>query len=1530
MPPKDRRIARLGAVLRRAKRAAAAAAAILPLAAVPLAANPLGGQVVGGQATIATTAPGTLTIEQSTPRAAINWQSFNIAPSETTRFVQPSARAIALNRVKAGDPSVIAGKLSANGQLVLVNPSGIVFTRGAQVNVNSLIATPTDISTADFMAGRMNFSIPSSDPRARIVNNGQITVAEKGLAALVGPGVANNGVITARLGKVVLGGAQTYTLDFYGDGLIKFDVGSTVGRVPLGRDGKPLASLVANAGRIDAAGGTVLLTADAAAGLLSNVIDMPGTINARTYTASAGGAARGAVSIDAGIGNRARVGGAIDVSGLAPGETGGSAAVTGGTVELAGTARIDARGHHGGGNVSVGGGPHGADPLVRNALAATISAGAAIDASATGTGNGGTVAVWSEGTTIFDGTILATGGKAGGNGGWVETSGKQTLSIGTPASVDASARLGSAGRWLLDPDSDITITSNFHLNTTPAFCFGAPLACSPTSDKSTISPAVIAAVLDSGTSVTVTTSSPEGDTPGNILVGESPGGSDGAITMTGVTATSATLTLKAGDGGGAGGIFVNSPISDSGAAKLSLALNAGGDVSFANAVTVAGSFAATAGINPAGTPRAISQTPSGILSANGSSFTNRSTGGTITLTEANNLAGTVTLSTTGDGADASLTNAAPVTIGAATIGGNLSLTTTGAASNITLLGDVAADLGQVTISAAGKINQTSGIVSTAVLAGSSVGGATLNGSNQIGTFGPFSDTGSGSAGISLSNDQALTTTGAISSASGPITLKTTTGDLTLAGDVTAAKNQVTLDSPAAITQTSGAIDPGSLLILSAGSVSLLGDNTIDKLAASLTGAGSSLAFNNTATTLAVDTVGGVSGITTNNGAVTLTTTSSGDIALHQPVAAGSGKATLIAAGAISQQSGAVIIAGDALFTSSATGSTIALDSANKLAGTVSLLTTGIGADASLTNATPLTLGLVSTGGNLSLTTTGTGSTIKLSAPVLALNGSNVTLTSAGTIDETGAGFILADTLSGSAVGTADFGAVNLVHKFGPFHAGDAAAITLVNGQDLRIAGVVGTSGDVTLAVTGAAAGDLTIAAPVSAGSGKTATLSSVGTITESAGGAITAGNLVAVTNPAGATTGDITLDQPGANTVGGKVTLAALNGDADFPALGTGAIRFADTLGFTIAPATKAVPAGIPLALENGIGSNGTVTVGTAGDLTIAADAVVTGSAITLGTLGKFTNNAGAGALSAVAGGHWLVYSTDPNLDADGGLVPDFIQYGAAFTLHTLTGSAPAAAGNGFLYSLAPVLKLTGVTKVYDGTTALPTAAAGYTTTGIVAGDSVTADFGKVSGSYATAGVGTSIDVTLTTLPTIKATRGGVPVFGYAIAAVTDAPIGTITPAALTIAAADQNKTYGESLFLGTTAFTAKGLVGKDTVSGVTLTSAGVAGTATVGDYVITPSAALGAGLGNYTISYVNATLSVSPALLTVAAADRSKTYGENLALGSSGFTAKGLVNGDTVSGVTLTSAGAAGTVTVGDYVITPSAAVGTGLTNYT
>jgi mucin-19 len=510
----------------------------LLLCAGPALANPLNGQVVGGQATIATTAPNTLTIDQTTPRAAIDWQSFNIAPNETTQFVQPSASSVALNRVQAGDPSVIAGRLTANGQLVLVNPSGVVFTRGSQVNVNSLVATTTGISTENFMAGKMVFDQPSSDPGARVINNGSITVAQAGLAALVAPGVANNGVIAAKLGQVILGGAQTYTLDFYGDGLIQFAVGAPVTTVPVGRNGQQLASLVSNTGQINAPVGTVLLTANAVSGILDHVIDSPGTINAPTS-----GQIPGSVTLAAGAGNAAQLSGNINVSGLSSGQTGGTAVLTGGSVDLTSTAGIDARGTSGGGTVrviasSAGYSGQPVSGLVSNSAGVTIGAGAVIDASATQSGNGGAVSVLSDTTTTFAGTILANGGPLGGNGGTIETSGGQVV-LGLAATVSAAAPLGKAGLWLLDP-TDLTID--------------APAATT------------ISNTLNGHTDVTEETTANGTSGFGPTATG------NGDIDVTGAISwgTANTLTLSAYNN-----IIVSAPITVSGAGTLVLTYNNG-------------------------------------------------------------------------------------------------------------------------------------------------------------------------------------------------------------------------------------------------------------------------------------------------------------------------------------------------------------------------------------------------------------------------------------------------------------------------------------------------------------------------------------------------------------------------------------------------------------------------------------------------------------------------------------------------------------------------------------------------------------------------------------------------------------------------------------------------------------------------------------------------------------------------------------------------------------------------------------------
>ena len=99
-----------------------------------------------GSATIARPDAATTTVTQKSEKAIINWQSFSIGQDEITRFMQPDAKAIVLNRVTGVDPSKIMGNLTANGQVWLVNPNGIAFGKSATVDVAGLLATTIDIA----------------------------------------------------------------------------------------------------------------------------------------------------------------------------------------------------------------------------------------------------------------------------------------------------------------------------------------------------------------------------------------------------------------------------------------------------------------------------------------------------------------------------------------------------------------------------------------------------------------------------------------------------------------------------------------------------------------------------------------------------------------------------------------------------------------------------------------------------------------------------------------------------------------------------------------------------------------------------------------------------------------------------------------------------------------------------------------------------------------------------------------------------------------------------------------------------------------------------------------------------------------------------------------------------------------------------------------------------------------------------------------------------------------------------------------
>ena len=313
------------------------AAAVLVLATPAIAqlapnARPTGGQVVGGQVGISQNAQ-TTTVQQSTQQGAVNWQSFNVGSAHAVQFQQPNAAATTLNRVVGPDPSVIAGKITANGNVVLVNQSGVVFSQGAQVDVHGLIVSSANITDRNFMAGRMVFD-QAGNPNARIINHGQISVKESGLAALVAPSVANHGVINARMGKVVLAGATAHTVDLYGDGLIAVDVTGQVKQAPIGPDGKAVTVLVTNTGTILADGGTVVLTAKAVDGIVNNLVTAGGKIQANT----AGGKV-GRIEL-AGVGGGLTIEGDVSAMGTMAGSAGGNVqALATGDVAVTKTAR---------------------------------------------------------------------------------------------------------------------------------------------------------------------------------------------------------------------------------------------------------------------------------------------------------------------------------------------------------------------------------------------------------------------------------------------------------------------------------------------------------------------------------------------------------------------------------------------------------------------------------------------------------------------------------------------------------------------------------------------------------------------------------------------------------------------------------------------------------------------------------------------------------------------------------------------------------------------------------------------------------------------------------------------------------------------------------------------------------------------------------------------------------------------------------------------------------------------------------------
>lgn len=470
-------------------------AGLLP--AMALAADlPTGGQIVGGQGSISTSG-NQMTIHQQTQNMAINWHSFDIGKNNTVQFVQPNSSSVALNRVTGASGSQIMGTLKANGQVFILNPNGVLFGKNARVDVGGLVASTKNISTTDFMKGQYTLS-GSGNPGAQVVNQGSLTTSKGGYIVLAGERVSNSGTVTTPSGKTILAAGKTVTMQLDNGGLTSVSVNGSV-----------VNALVENQGLISATNGQVYLTAKGQDMLLNTVVNNSGTVEAK------GLANRGGEIVlnggDSGV---------VSQSGhlLADSQTGQGGKITleGQNIHLAGGSLTTATGKTGGGEVYVGGGWQGQDSHIKNASKVVMDKTATVDVSVTENGNGGTAVLWSDDYTNFRGTVLAKGGAKSGDGGRVETSSHRNLQ--TSGAVDASARAGHGGEWLLDP-TDVTIVgAGADTGIDSATADGTDIF-TPTASGGQILNSSIVNQLNAGTSVIVKTSGTDTDgETGNIRV----------------------------------------------------------------------------------------------------------------------------------------------------------------------------------------------------------------------------------------------------------------------------------------------------------------------------------------------------------------------------------------------------------------------------------------------------------------------------------------------------------------------------------------------------------------------------------------------------------------------------------------------------------------------------------------------------------------------------------------------------------------------------------------------------------------------------------------------------------------------------------------------------------------------------------------------------------------------------------------------------------------------------------------------------
>jgi filamentous hemagglutinin family protein len=1166
-----------------------------------------------------------------------------------------------------------------------------------------------------------------------------------------------------------------------------------------------------------------------------------------------------------------------ELNASSPTAQGGEIVVTGQSITIAGQSSILATGLTGGGQILIGGSWQGTDPTIAEALSTTIDSGAVLDASAIQSGNGGTIVARSDvynsaSFTRIAGSLFATGGSQSGNGGRIETSGYSLDTTG--AAVSASAANGAAGQWLLDP-FNVTIGSGA---TSGATVTGSPWV--PTVSGGNIAASDINTALNAGTSVTISTGSSGGDI-GNITV-------TAAIAKTS-GATAVTLTMDANNN-----IVINQPISAT-SGTLNIVLDAqqgtsgaiiigsnlttnGGNISFGTGRTSGGALiggdvflngaSAQTFSTGGGTVTVFGQ----MLIANPAGLTINTTGGAVDFKSTIDSGDSYSLVNSNVTWDSALTLAKGATAGGAGVGDTYLATITSSLENV-----IAGSAANYQAAWLGG-HRVVGIGTNAVwrwVAGpeglqSSGNGLPFFTSNFTGGGG----TAIGGAYTNWNGGEPNNSGGANINSNGESALQFV-GTSGAWNDL--PENSSTLPY---LVETNLAASPLTINA-GAGQITFRGLIGGNKALSSLTTTGPIAMNGGGATTTGAQTYNNP--VTLGSSATILSVTNA-DLNIGHNITYSGGSAASLTL----RSSGSVILASNTTIAGNVSGAlNVTIDTHNSA-----------GVDTGNAGAIVLNSGasIQSDGGNIIFG----GGIAPISTPAYgtATNTSGISLVDA-TLNSAGGSI----TLEGKGITTGSAAGSGVLVTNGTLISATAGNITLT-----------GTGGTFVDASTPGSHG-------ISLDAGTTIS-SSTGNVTLNAGSpvslaaiynyntgtrAISAGGTLSL-NPAndGATLGSTVLTASELLLTGsGAFTLTDASNSVGTIAAGIAAGNLQLT---SIGSLTIGSIGGTTGATDTG-GTITLVATGASSDITLndAVSAVGSGSTVVLAAGRNFINNAGSSAITT-GSGRFLVYSISRGADTFNSLTGGDI-YG-----ETYTGNPPGgitASGNQFIFSAIPVLTFTAndATKIYGHANPALT----YAVSGLLGPDTITqavSGLPSLSTAATTSGVGNyAINVAPGSL---------VSSIGYSLNFV--AGHFSITPAPLSITAANASKTYGAPLPTFTATYT--GLVNGDSssaISGLSFTSTGTPAS-NVGLYTITPQ---GAASPNYNITFIPGTLTINKAALTITADNKVRPFEQPNPTFTATF--NGLVNGDlpsVITGMVLTTP-ANLTSLIGAYPIDVSGAAG-------